>query len=54
MLNIPATEYETKQALARWTQLNAKHVAEGKKGQYGFKPFLDGARNRMADNADYN
>lgn len=54
VIAIPATRYEQQQAAKRWSKLNSAHIARGKAGQLAFKPFLDGARNKLSYSADFN
>ena len=52
-LTVPPTAYETKTALKRWNLHNRDRAARGK-SELAFKPFLQGARNKITDYAEYN
>ena len=52
-LAVPPTAYETKAALKRWNLHNRDRAARGK-SQLTFAPFLQGARNKITDHAEYN
>ena len=52
-LTVPFTAYETKTALQRWNLYNRDRAARGK-SQLTFAPFLQTARNRSTNYAEYN
>ena len=50
---VPPTAYETKAALKRWNRSNRDRIARGR-SELAFPPFLQGARNKITDHAEYN
>ena len=53
LITVPSTAYEVKIALKRWNLHNRDRTARGK-CKLSFNPFLQGARNKITDNAEYN